>query len=517
MSIQVAYDFPTYNLISNATIPKVFNPEMYGFQGTWPIGEWNERSAQHYDYYQMASGRILDATDKMSKNRIYPVKTNVWDFISSVHAFMSMGEDKDQAPRLSFIGDGSWDKTRAQRYNQFVSKAWYASGIDLFSLFWNINVYGAHAIVVRYDLNRRFPIFFEPIPATDFFPVLDSAGRVLEYFIHREISHSEAKWRYGVTIDASAVPYYVEHWDPMSYEVRINGGPAYSSNGERKVISGRNIFGIAPAVYVPHMRKQDKYGDSQLKDTKEQGLEFNARIADVSDGVRGQMTTAYVGHNIKTPRAIKVGNQVIYNIGDAMDLRDNPEITPLTNSVSIKDSSDFVESLWSMLTTFAYIPPIALGVDEGSQRSSLTLRTRFWLLNSHCGVERHNMSEQIIRLGHMTIIGLRQMGYPDVTTDGLSLEASIEWPEMLPEDRAELLNEMIQRFGAGIISRQRAIREFGDVEDVEAEEALIDADIARKQKEALALAMGAAKAQAAARPAPSGSGGKSKSNQSGGK
>jgi hypothetical protein len=483
--------------------PRQFNPELYGFRGTWPVAEWNERTNSYFDYYMMATGKILSARDPVSQNYLYPLRINVWDFISSVHAYMSMGEDKDQPPRLSFLGEGAWDKSRALRYNRFVSRAYYVSGIDLFSLFWNINVYGAYALVVRYDLNRSFPIYFEPIPATDFFPVLDAGGRVIEYFIFREISHSEAKWRYGVSVDPVTKPYYIEHWNPERYEVRINGRMAYSNPD--KVIAGRNIFGIAPAVYVPHMRKQNRYGDSQLHNTKEQGLEFNARVADVSDGVREQMKTSYVGHNIKTPKRVKVGDQVIWNLGDAIDVRDNPEVTPLTNSAAVKDASGFVDSLWDMLTTHAFIPPIAMGVDEGSQRSSLTLRTRFWLLNSHCGVERYNMSEAIKRLGHLTIIGLNQMGYPDVTTNGLSLEASVEWPEMLPEDRVELLNEMVQRYAAGIISRRRAVREFGDVEDVDTELVEIDADERRKQQQELALVKAEAKAKALARPAQSGS------------
>ena len=264
------------------------------------------------------------------------------------------------------------------------------------------------------------------------------------------------------------------------------------------MIRGRNIFGIAPAVYIPHMRKLSKYGDSQLHNTEEQGLEFNARIADVSDGVREQMQTNFIGTNIKTPKRIMIGTQTIWNIGDSLDQRGDAEVKALNNTAGIKDSNAFVESLWNMLTTFAFIPPIAMGVDEGSQRSSLTLRTRFWLLESHCGVERHNMSQQLIRLAHMNIIGLSQLGYPDVTTDGLSLEAKVRWPEMLPEDRAELLNEMIQRYAAGIISRRRAIGNFGDVEDIEAESAEIDADEQKKQQAELAMM----KAEAALRPKP---------------
>ena len=504
MTISLASDFPTYSSISNFLTPKQFTPELYGYRGTWPITEWHAQTSLYFDYFSMVSGTILDTTETMSGNLIYPVKANVWDFIASIHAYMSMGEDKNQQPRTTFVGEGAWDRVRADRYNRFVAKSWANSSVDLFSLFWNINAYGAYAMVVRYDLKRKFPIFYEPIPAGNFFPVLDSGGKIIEFFIFRAISHSEARWRYGVTIDASSQPYYIEYWNPEEYEVRINGYMAHTGDAGERLIQGRNIFGIAPAVYIPHLRKQNKYGDSQLQGTKEQGLEFNSRLADVSDGVREQMKTSFVGTNIKTPKAYRVGDQTIWNIGDSMDLRESASIQALSNSTGIKDSNAFVDSLWSMLTTFAYIPPIAMGVDEGSQRSSLTLRTRFWLLESHCGVERHNLSEQLIRLAHMTIIGLSQMGYPDVTTNGLSLEATVQWPEMLPEDRAELLNEMIQRYAAGIISRRRAISKFGDVEDVEAEAAEIDADEKRKQQAELVMM----KAEAALRPKPASSGSK---------
>lgn len=445
----------------------------------------------------MVTAKILDAMDPMTKQPIYPIKANIWDFIASIHAMMSVGEDKEQDPQIVFVGNSSHETSRAERYNPLVNKALTRSRIDFHSLFWNVNVYGAYALVIRYDRSRRFPIYYEPIPSTDFFPVLDSAGRVIEFFVFREISHSEAKWLYGVSIPESRTPYYIEYWNPEQYEVRVNSRIAYASTSKgKKVIAGRNIFGVAPAVYIPHVRKQNKYGDSQLLDTKQPGLEFNARFADVSDGVRDQMSTQYVGANIKSPRKINVGGQVIWNIGETLDKRGDPQIEALTNSSGINDANNFVDSLWDLFTTISFIPPIAMGVDEGSQRSSLTLRTRFWLLNSHCGLERRNVSQGLQDLAHMTIVGLSQLRYPGVTTDGLSLHVRVNWPEMLPEDRLELLNEAIQRFTAGIISRKRAIEMFGDVENVTEEEAEIDADAKRKQDEAIAMQ----KAQAAIQP-----------------
>lgn len=47
--------------------------------------------------------------------------------------------------------------------------------------------------------------------------------------------------------------------------------------------------------------------------------------------------------------------------------------------------------------------------------------------------------------------------------------ASQEWPEMLPQDRLELVNEMVQRRSASLVSLRTAVKSFGDYEDLDEE------------------------------------------------
>ncbi len=460
-----------------------FNPEIYGFDTIpYPVAEWGQRGELHDLYNKMITGELLDERDKRDNSPLYPLKINVWDFICTLHAYMSTGVEDNAKPSITFqSGQSAHKKSRAPRYTEWVTLALNNSAIDWFSLFYGMNVYGAIALVMRYDQNSKTaPVWFEMVGAPNFYPVLDSAGRVIAFFIARQISNAEAKFRYGVTVDSSKIPTYIEYWDPTRYEVRINDMPAYYQDGQT-LIKGSNPFGFAPAVYIPHLRKRSLYGDSQLWRTDEIVKEFNARIADVSDSVSDDSDTSFWGYNIDDARVKKIAGKNVVSLGRYLDGKLSPTIEQFSSSHAIRDGSAFVDNLWNLVLQMNDIPQIALGVDEGSQRSSLTLRARFWMLESHCHVERNNASEQLIRLAHMIVRAMAVLGYP-APNGGEDMAVTVTWPRMLPQDRVELVNELVQRRAAQLISRKKAIELFGDVEDIVEELREIDEDAARDVK-----------------------------------
>ena len=470
----------TWSIVPGSIFSKritAFNPQMYGFDtAAYQISEWAERAALHDVYNRMITGELLDEKDKRDNSPLYPLKINVWDFICTLHAYMSTGAEDNARPAIVFHSEESdRARKRADRYTDWVNDALSESAIDWFSLFYNMNVYGAAPLVMRYDQSKRYnPIWFEMVSTPNFYPILDSAGRVIAFFIARQISHAEAKLRYGVTVDSVTLPTYIEYWDPPRFEVRINDTPAYYPDGST-TIRGKNPFGFAPAVYIPHLRKRSLYGDSQLWRTEELVKEFNARVADISYNIYDDANVGFWGYNIESTKIKKIGGKRVIDLGRYLDGKLIPNISALGMQHAIKEGSDFVDQLWNLILHISDIPQIALGVDEGSQRSSLTLRARFWMLESHCHVERNNATEQLIRLARMVVSARRVLGYP-VATTGREPVVSCTWPGMLPQDRVELVNEIIQRRASQLISKQHAIEMFGDTEDIEAELQRIDSD-----------------------------------------
>jgi hypothetical protein len=67
------------------------------------------------------------------------------------------------------------------------------------------------------------------------------------------------------------------------------------------------------------------------------------------------------------------------------------------------------------------------------------------------------------------------------------MEVNQEWPEMLPQERLELVNEMVTRMSAGLVSQRTALRKFSDYDDLEEELALIKQEREDKQKEQMEM------------------------------
>lgn len=459
----------TSKLLSDFVSPMAgmgFHPDNHGFTGTWPLSRWGAAQQQYAAAYHLVSGNALKATDKRTKLPLYPLGINLWDFIAEIHATMVVGEGADCPPQTNFVGDTIRAKKRAARYARMIDRTWGTSDPALFwTIFYNTQVYGGYGMMVRMQRVGNHPLKYEAISPFNFYPVLDSNYNIVEFFIHRRITHSEAKWHYGVAIEPDEEVWYVEYWNPERYDVKINNYRAKYRDGTPMV--GDNPFKVAPAVYVPHQRKTSEWGASQILGIKQMVLEFNARLADVSDGVRDSMDTPYWAYNVQRPKQVHIGRVPVWVMGEGYDARTKPEVNVLSTSRNIRDGSDFVNMLWDMILHTNSVPPVALGVDEGSQRSGTTLRARFWALEAHASVERLFAESQLSRLARITIAGMHALG--EAPSDGGDMEIEQVWKDMLPQDRLELVNEMVQRKAAGLISSRRAIQQFGDVPDVDGE------------------------------------------------
>jgi hypothetical protein len=143
--------------------------------------------------------------------------------------------------------------------------------------------------------------------------------------------------------------------------------------------------------------------------------------------------------------------------------------------------NNFNAAVLAQLRRDCFVPPVADGEDEGSQRSALTLAFRMWPLTSHVRAERNYWSEGLNLVNEMILMILDAKNPMRVSTDGVDTSLlkinqthlghlkRQEWAPMIPRDREALVNELILRSGANHISLESALGSYGDIDDIQEE------------------------------------------------
>jgi hypothetical protein len=261
--------------------------------------------------------------------------------------------------------------------------------------------------------------------------------------------------------------WYIEHWTRTLHTVQINGQDIIEDKS--------NPFKVVPVVYIPHMRTNRFRGESIITDMVK-GLvrEINLREADVGDAVsedthnyiwvrnvRGALTTVQIGDG-----------RPIVNLGATSGLtgnESNPDMQAVNNKSASSPILDFNKSLYDLYRIEVNHPAVADGVDQGSQRSSVTLNARMWPLTSHVESERIYWSVGMATLAHCMLIIMADKELYKITKADLDAEFIIEWSPMLPRDREAIVQEVAIRAKNKVGSRKHLMGILGDTPDLDAE------------------------------------------------
>lgn len=266
------------------------------------------------------------------------------------------------------------------------------------------------------------------------------------------------------------VAVYVEHWTETEIEAFVNEQQITLPSGEKK---GKNPYGFIPAVYIPHVRSSRFYGDSVVGILIGLIKELNYRFADYGDAIRHDAQRILAARNItgtKT-RYILNGIQVVdigsgvANVGGTLE----PDLFEVSSrGLANQPMSDLVDRLWAMIGRLAYVPPISFGEDEGSQRSSLTLVTRFWPLISHADDERRHIEDGLRHLAVLTfkMLEAKRMLVPRewLPPAGWTEEdIGFVWSEQLPRDVETFVEMVVRRWQEGLGSPRTLLSLLPDV------------------------------------------------------
>lgn len=456
------------------------------------ISEWTSRQGLYANYWDWFDSKPLQATDKASKAPIYPLEINPVQWVTLKHAGSLFGEiagdAMDSLVGFSFVNaDGKKDDLCA-RAASIVNTVWSESHAPEIQLEAGLvsQVTGGCVFHPTYypDPTRSYPIQITHILPDFFFPVWDSQDkwRNLEAWQMHYISPEEALLKYGIDPRGQYRVLYLEHWTRDTFEVLVDGKPANMRLGNIPVKSvGMNKFGIVPYVYIPHLsRGGGYYGLSHIPGIVNLITELNSRMADRGDKVKAQSLDEYWVRNV-------IGNIKVRNIGQGVQVLDlgsappgstkEPDMQVLDrNSITASGGKEYTDDMWTMICHASDTPLVAWGIDEGSQRSGMTLEIRFWPLTSHTRRERIMWGQGLGILNKMILQMLVTLKHPDVSEEMLSLRPRMEWEEILPRERQSLVEEMVQRKSVELVSTRNAVQKLARGEDVDTEMADIQSD-----------------------------------------
>lgn len=457
----------------------------------FPYSEYTKNLARYQELDSWYTGTVLEevAMSEQDKREVelYPVKINPIKGAVQKHVAILFGEAPyDERPLvyprlLPTDGARSKNAKLAKDAENVLYQIWWESQGRSIQVENGINsqVFGGCVFKISFvpeDSLRIYPIRVEKVEPHHFvgLPSSDDPWSLKEAWIVRPISHRDAELN-GVYIGDDVQPYLIEHYLPDKIEIRINRTDlGRVIDGKHISYSGENPFGFIPIVYIPHLRNKGFYGTSMIDDLKGLVKEINLRVADYGDAVSVDSHAYLAMRNVAgapQPQQIAPGVHVL-NLQSAPNFSGqerDPDVFDIKKPSASAPMKDLIDQLYGHYRRSAYIPPVADGEDEGSQRSGLTLAMRMWPLTSHVMIERDFWTNGLDILNRMILRILFTKEEGGITSAHLNMRIKENWAPMLPRDREMIIREVTERMRSMLGSPQHLIQLLGDVDDVNQE------------------------------------------------
>jgi hypothetical protein len=456
--------------------------EIKGF----PLEAFNKQMSRYRKSEDWFTGKALEKEQQSKSSEeadLYPLRIN--PLVSTVmkHAHTLFGEVEDDGrpmvrPKLITSGDDG-DKQLAEDAEEALFRIWFESNGRAIMQENGIlsQIYGGcvfKANYVPWDKWRTIPIMVERINPKGFIgiPSASDMYRLAEAWIVKRISLIEAK-QYGYDGE-DPNPWWIERWRPDDYYIRINNQPI-KKNG--KILGGKNPNGFIPISYIPHLRIGAFLGINAIDHLYGMVKELNLRFADYGDAVNDDSHAALALRNVQgAPRNIKIGTREVTDLGSAIGITGNepePMMWEVTKARASKAMADLVAEIYRQYRRDAYVPAVADGEDEGSQRSGMTLAIRFWPLGSHISTERvfWTAAMDVFQMQILKMAAKQKVG--KITEEHTKFRMKQKWSPILPRDRETDVQEWVQRAAADLGSIEHLLELTGDIEDIDEQRKLI--------------------------------------------
>lgn len=463
----------------------------------FPYSVYQSNKVRYKELYRWFSGEMLEVKQKQGTVTVdkYPIKINPIRGACYKHAYALFGEVPDDSrplvvPRLK--PDNRDQSGLAQRADEVLYKIWWENNgrslmirNALLSQIYGGCVFKVAALDRNNMLNmllRSIPLKIEMVHPMNWIglPYAGEEYMLQESWVIKIISAHEAR-KLGVEVkDTQTSLYYVEYWSPDEFYAKINDMSIptgqINSKGKEIFYEGRNPWGFVPLVYMPHIRASNFFGESLITNNV-QGIveEINTREADKGDAASQDSHKKFVGIDIQgeiRSETLADGSRV-YLIKSVPQMGGNSpqaDLKEMSSQHSSEPMRMLTKDLYDHFRREAFIPAVADGEDEGSQRSALTLAMRMWPLTSHTNTERVYWADGLAILNHM-ILKMIMIGemIKDFPVKPLKYRIEMKWAPILPIDRQAFIEELVSRAGTNLGSPQTLLANLDDVEDPEEE------------------------------------------------
>ena len=464
------------------------------FDEDFPVGEYTTNKTNYEKLESWYNGAALNKTENQQGKQvdIYPVKINPFKNIVSKHVSALFGETNDDERPLVVIRGASANedkkvgKKEAQFVENILNTIWYENNGRSLQLEQGFvsQVYGGCVFKITYapwEMDKQYPILLEKIMPKTFIcrPNYSDYWKLKEAWIIEDIGSADAAL-YGVSLGEDEIGTKIEYWSLTKHKITINGQTCtyIDNNGDLFYFDEKNIFNDVPIVYIPHIRTNTFYGENVIEPIIGLVEEQNLRMADYGDAISDDSHKYIAMRNVNgSPTIKKLANGLnVIDLGSTQtgmtSSEGQPDILEVNKTSASAPMADINQKLLAQIRRDSFVPAIADGEDEGSQRSALTLAMRMWPLTSHIRHERIHWSTGLTRI-HQLIMKIlfikdenKEFG---IKEEHLKVKFRYTWAPSLPKDRDSIVTEVATLSGSEIQSPENAIEKLGNVDDVEEE------------------------------------------------
>lgn len=447
---------------------------------TWEnqVGLWQNYARYFYGYIfkdRVPSDSPVEREEDLPL--LYPAGMNLVRMLCLAQTDAAFGDWEDQIVRFEVRQDDQVDDA-AKEAIALASQILNNSRAN--TLLWEVeldrNVFGGCPIKILPDMAMPGHIRWSRIPLEGFFPVWnpDNPDELLEVYVVVEMTCEQAKATYNFDSTGQIVRR-VEHWTHTGYE-------NYLDNKRIDAFSGINPWGIVPFVYVPRFRSNSWWGDSLTEEIIPVQDDLNMKLGDIGDAINYNAHPVRWGVNLPASfnaRNFPIGINSMWDLGRSF-AGFKPEVGLLEAKNPIPSGTyDYLNFLFNWSRTSVFMPPIALGDDNGGgQRSGATLEIR--MLPMIRAVKRSRsylgaaLSQALVISGKI----LQQKRFPDVSTRAVQrfLNGSLipRFETILPQDHQAIVDEVVKLLSSepksiSIETAQKILgRGTGEVERIKA-------------------------------------------------
>jgi len=233
-----------------------------------------------------------------------------------------------------------------------------------------------------------------------------------------------------------------------------------------QAMGGKNPFGLVPFQYIPRLRAGSFYGESLVKGLMGLQDEINARIADLGDAISGGVHgTRWVRNRPKGARGLRHDPHGFLDLGMPAGNHPPPEVGMLQPPDLPANSLELANKLIELFRQIAHTPPVAYGMDEGSQRSALTLAFRMFPFIAMVERYRRYWSWGFKAISRKALRIMRVKGLHGITEQHERQMLQVSWAPAIPRDREQLINETVLLLNSALRSPETALQKLGDIPD----------------------------------------------------